>query len=85
MILEFPFWLDDVEVEIFWYDGGITQDFFEQVRESVTEFYNDSDFASQTGEASEARIIELIHPHKPQSEPHQQYLLESEASQVYVT
>ena len=85
LILEFPFWLDDIEVEIFWYDGAITQDFFEQVRESVTELYNDPDFATQTGEASETRIIELINDHKQEADPHQQYLLESEASLVYAT
>ena len=73
LILEFPFWLDDIEIEIFWYDGAVRY-FFNQVRAAVVEPYNDPDNSDHISRITEARILELIYEHQQRANAHQQYL-----------
>ena len=85
LILEFPFWLDDIEIEIFWYDGGVSGDFFRAVKEAVVELYEDVNFASEIHKSIESRLMQRIANHEHQGNPHQQYLSKFEAQSTYAT
>ena len=63
-ILEFPFLLDEIEVEIFGDDAAVIP-FFKQVRAAVVELYDDPDFSDRISLIKEAGVLELIDDDPP--------------------
>lgn len=83
LILHFPHWIDEITVEIFWYDGATTVSFFEQVRDAVLELYQDPDFVPSLNMASVENVEDLLATHLGDANPHSQYLLASDAVTLY--
>ena len=85
LVIEFPFWLDDVELEIFWYDGDVSHDFSKSIRESVVELYLDPVFLDEINGSVKEWLSEQIVKHKEEDDPHTQYLSKSQAQSTYTT
>lgn len=85
LIVEFPHWLQDATIEIFWYDGETTGDFFSKLRESLVEIFEDTAYLNENlGQYVAAKTTEAIQGHEASENPHSRYLEKYEASQQYL-
>ena len=85
LIIEFPHWLQDATIEIFWYDGETTGDFFSKLRESLVEIFEDTAYLNENlGQYVAAKTREAIQGHEASENPHSRYLEKYEASQQYL-
>lgn len=85
LIIEFPHWLQDATIEIFWYDGVYSADFFTKVRESLFEIFGDTVLAGDIlGDYLEASINAAMLSHSQQEHAHPNYLKIYDAGQIYL-
>ena len=85
LIVEFPHWLQDATIEIFWYDGKTTGDFFSKLRESLVEIFGDTAYLDENlGQYMAAKTREVIQGHEGSEDPHIRYLQKYEAAQQYL-
>jgi len=85
LIIEFPHWLQDATIEIFWYDGETTDDFFSKLRESLVEIFGDTAYVDNNlGEYINSRVQISLADHVVNENAHNQYLKSDDASQIYL-
>ncbi len=85
LIIEFPHWLQDATIEIFWYNGEYTGDFFSKLRESLMEIFGDKAYVdSMLGQYINSKVLESIAGHSANPDAHPQYLQKYEAANQYL-
>jgi len=85
LIIDFPHWLMDATIEIFWYNGEYETNFFSKLRESLTGIFGDAAYLDNNlGEYINSRVQISLADHVVNENAHNQYLKSDEASQIYL-